>query len=168
MDEEAIYKQYREKIFILIRIKTNYHDDSEDICQDVLETVIQSVQDGKINNPEKLPAFINSICSNKITDWIRHKYAKKENELKFYSSGSEIRDPEKNALDRLIEEEEKNRLDRTLRGLNLRERKILYLHYYHNWAFDEIARFMNLKSLTVRKIAERSRKKIAKKFAINY
>lgn len=165
MDKEAIYKQYHQKLLILIRIKINYHPDSEDICQDVMEAVMLAVEDGKIDNPEKLPAFINRICSNKITDWIRRKYVRKESELKLPSRESEI---DQSALDKLINDEERNHLYGALKKLNLRERKILFLHYYYDWGFDEIARFMKLKPSTVRKIAERTRNKIAQRFEINY
>ena len=164
MDKETIYNQYRQKILILIRMKTNYDSDSEDICHDVLEAVIKAVQDGKINNPEKLPAYINSICYNKIADWMRRKYIRKE----IHIGDLEIFDPDQDTLNKLIDEEQRNHLDNAFKRLNLRERKVLYLHYYHNWGFEKIASIMNLKSTTARKTAERARQKIAKKFNINY
>ena len=164
MDKETIYKQYRQKILILIRMKINYDSDAEDICHDVLEAVLKALLDGKINAPEKLPAFIYSICNNKIADWIRRKYRMKE----IQSYDSEIYDPDQDALDRLISEEQRNHLDQALRKLNFRERKVLYLHYFQNWDFEKIASIIDLKPSTIRKTAERARKKIAKKFNINY
>jgi len=164
MDKETIYNQYRQKILILIRMKTNYDSDSEDICHDVLEAVIKAVQNGKINNSEKLPAFINSICYNKIADWMRRKYVRKE----IHIGDLEIFDPDQDTLNKLIDEEQRDNLDRIFRKLNFREKKVLYLHYFHNWDFEKISSIINLKPSTTRKTAERARKKIAKKFNINY
>jgi len=145
-------------------MKINYDSDSEDICQDVMEAVFKAVQEGKVNDPEKLPSFISSVCNNKIADWIRHKYRRKE----IQSYVSEIYDPNQDTLEKLIDNEQRNHLDHALRKLNFREKKILYLHYFHNLDFERIASVIDLKPSTARKTAERARKKIAKKFNINY
>jgi len=129
----------------------------------------ENVKSGILNSCQIIhfAAYVNRICSNKITDWLRKNYSGKEDLADFQADSHKLIAPDQNALDKLIQYEEKNKLDRALKNLNVHEKKILYQHYYRTWSFEEIARFMNSKPETIRKTAERARKKIAKKFKIN-
>lgn len=168
MDKETFNNEYRQKILILIRIKTNYHRDSEDICQEVLTAAWDALRKDKINDPAKTKAYIKRIYSNKIADHIKRVKSKNENEVVFQENDLDVKNQDQNILDRLILEEERKKLDKALYSLNTQQRMILSLHYDESWSFEKIARFLNLKATTVRKIAARCRKKIAKKFEINY
>jgi RNA polymerase sigma-70 factor (ECF subfamily) len=159
MDEETFYSQYRRRILVFIRNKINYHEDSEDICQDILKSVLEAMRNGKIKKSEKLSSFLYGVCSIKINDWIRRKY-QKSGAQPCYSGYIEFPDPDANILEQLIKDEERKTIDQVLKRLNFTDRRIIYLRYYRGWQYEDIATFFDMKAATVRKAAQRARKTI--------
>jgi RNA polymerase sigma factor (sigma-70 family) len=64
------------------------------------------------------------------------------------------------ALDKIINDEERAWLKKAWQKLNYKEKRILYLHYFHEWGYEEIGDILDLKATAVRKAAERARNKI--------
>jgi len=72
----------------------------------------------------------------------------------------DLQDPMENALDKIISDEERAGLKKAWQKLNHKEKRILYLHYFHDWGYEEIGDILGFRAAAVRKTAERGRKKI--------
>ena len=154
--ESRLYQKYRERILFFTRRKIDYLEDAEDICQNTLMSVLELAREKKIKNPDNVSSLIYKICTNKIIDYLRSKYKKMIVNL---DEVGELDDE----LERIVKVEEKEIICAEWRKLHIRERRVLYLKYINEWNSQQIGQHLNIKPGSVRKIAERSIKKIGKK-----
>lgn len=168
MDEKTFLKEYRELVLIHTRNKIKNPQDAEDIFQETMTAAWEAVCKDKINDPAKISAYIKRIYHNKIADYFKKKESKNNTEVEFQEDDPYVTNPDHNAFEELIHDGEREKMDKALQSLSQREREILILYYYDGWSFERIADLKNKKANTVRQIASRARKKLAKKFKINY
>lgn len=158
--EEHLCKKYRDKVLFIIRRKIRDIEDASDICQEILIATITAARNAKIQNPEKFSSFIYSICHNKINDYLKHQYQKSKVALSEVEK--QLLASDRNALDGIVSDEIRTTIDHSLKKLNTRERRILYLKYICEWSSARIGEQLSLKPVLVRKITERAIKKIRK------
>jgi len=162
--EERLCQKYRERVLVLVRIKTGYHKAAEDICQEILIALLEAARKGNIKEPQKLSSFVNGIFSHKVHDWFEERQTQKA-EVNPDKVEPELLDPEQGALDQIITDEEQAKIDQVLDNLKERERKILQLRYFYEWSHEEISKKLNLQPEAVRQAAARAIKKIRRKLA---
>lgn len=162
MDEKLFNDEYRQLILTRVKYKINNHQDSEDICQEILTAAWDALRKEKINNPGKIRAYVKQIYLNKIANYFRKKRIKNNSEIEFQENELNIYNPDHNVLDRIISDEEKKRIDEALQGLKTQHRKIMILRYYDGWDYNKIAQVLDLSCENVRKLASRCRVKLKK------
>jgi RNA polymerase sigma factor (sigma-70 family) len=60
--EAELYRRFRRQTLFLIRHRTHYSPDAEDLCQEALITVILKLRESAIEEPEKLAAYVRNTA----------------------------------------------------------------------------------------------------------
>jgi len=157
MDNNVLYWEYYERVLIFVRIKTNYHPDAEDLTQEILLSFIEALKKGDALHKDNPLPYLYGICSNKIKDWYKSRLNKKRFD---HLENIQTADPAKEILEKLIDDEERHKIDAELKRLKLSEQRILYLRYYQGLSYEDIALLLNMKIAAVRKAAQRARNRI--------
>ena len=157
MNNDAIYREYYERVLIFVRIKINYHPDAEDLTQEILISFMEAANKGKTMKADTPLPYLYGICANKIRDW--YKSRKKKNRFDDLENIQKA-DPDAEVLEKLINDEERKKISEALKRLKHSEQRILYLRYYQGLNYKEIASLLNMKNTAVRKIAQRARDKM--------
>ena len=160
--EDCLCERYREKILFMVRRKLGFVDEAEDICQEILGSVLQAAREGRIR---LLTPYLYRVCSNNVNSYLRKEYRERTvvagGQDCFDPAVERAADPSVDPLERIIRDEERAKIDSALADLGARERIILKLKYDKEMSSTEIARVLGLSPVAVRKAAERARKKIA-------
>jgi len=155
--EQRLYDLYCEVIEFLVTGKIFRRDEAADLCQDVWKAVFEAIKNDRIREPEKLPAFIRGICSNKIHDWIRAKYKPNPDRLE-----EEVIDESNGGPENvLLAKERRQQLARALRKLRPKDRKLIFLCYFRELSYRETAeRFGAMTADAAKAATHRARKKL--------
>ncbi len=102
-----------------------------DLVQDVLLTVLDRLRSGAVRDPDRLASFVLGACRLAVST-LRRGSARREALLARFGG-----DLVRGELDR--PRIDLDRLDRCLEGLPQRERAVLQLTFFAEWASDEIA-----------------------------
>jgi RNA polymerase sigma-70 factor (ECF subfamily) len=135
-DKEQIYADYYTKVLQYIGNRSNGHMDAEDLAQTVFVKVF-----GKWDAfaPEKssISTWIFNITRNTLIDHQRAMAFRQHGEL-----SETLTDGSDDILDRLILEDEQERLADALESLSQEERDLIILHYYSGHTLMYIAQLM--------------------------
>lgn len=159
-DKAQLYAEYYPKVLQYIGRRSNGHMDAEDLAQTVFMKVL-----GKWDtfDPQKssVSTWIFNITRNTLIDHQRAMAFRQHGELsEILTDGSD------DVLDRLILEDEQERLADALESLATEERDLIVLHYYSGQTLLHIAELMGrpygqIKRLHV-KALEKLRKQLEK------
>jgi RNA polymerase sigma-70 factor (ECF subfamily) len=110
----------------LLHAKLRFHlrswQDVQDFQQEVLLRVLRSLREGEgLRHPERLGAFVSSVCSNILFEHFRHK----SRHVQFEEDAPEPRDPKTDLERDMVEEETRRRVRQMIDELAPRDRSIL-------------------------------------------
>ncbi len=163
--ETRLYKKYKDRLRYFTRRKivqitgTPDAELAEDVCQDAWVAVLENLRGGYLEKPEKLPSYIYQILSNKAIDSIKIRQREKS-----------LDDLEKSGIhplaphDSQIPPKHKERFARVWRELRPKEKRILYLKYIHAWGHNQIAQILGISEENSRKLLQRAKARVRKKF----
>jgi RNA polymerase sigma-70 factor (ECF subfamily) len=119
--EEHFAAYFRELIYLKCRWRVSSAELIEDIQQETLYRVLQTVGRGAIAQPERFGAFVNSVCNNVTLELRRnaHKHEPVEDKT------AEPVDPGEDLDDRLINGEDRRKVRSTLEELPEKDRNLL-------------------------------------------
>lgn len=153
---EKLYMYYEKRMFAVSNKILNNEHDAEDIVHDTFQALIENID--KINDiySHKTWCYIVTIVKNKSIN-LYHKKAR---------HGSAAYE-EENILEQIFaksleEEIEKNDLQTRMAYFILklpdRCRYVLYLHYYNDYSYAEIAKILEITEANARQISRKARK----------
>ena len=116
---------------------------ASDLAQHVIVVVLEALRAGRVEDPERLAAFVMGTCRNTVLDWRKVDGRRAALLEKFGPSLASAVASEPNAVDRA-------KLTACLEHLTPRERSILALTYFVDLDGDEIARELAMTSGHVR------------------
>lgn len=136
-DLEQIYTEYYPKVLQYIQNHSNGHMDSEDIAQNVFVKVYAKLD---TFDPQKssISTWIFNIMRNTLIDHQRSMSFRQHDELSEF-----LADDSDDMLDRLVMEEEQERLADALEALTAEERDLIILHYYSEHTLLDVAEMMH-------------------------
>ena len=137
-DKEQVYAEYYPRVLKYIINRSYIRMDAEDIAQTVFVKVF-----GKWDTFDPLKSsvstWIYNITRNTLIDHQRAMSYRQHDEL-----SETLMDDSDDVLNRLVLEEELERLAAALETLSVEERDLIILHYYQNVSLTDIARMMDL------------------------
>ena len=146
------YAQYLLKLAVK---KTDNFEQAEDLVSETLLSAIVAGQGGQNNHPElsekieNLQAYLTGILNHKFNDFLRSKYSKP-----VISYGViprfDFESSEEPALDKLIKNEEREKVRSFIAQLSKNYREVLVRHYIHGQGLQSIAEELDINTNTVK------------------
>lgn len=126
---------------------------AEDLVQQVLLSVLQALREGRIEQRDRLDAYVLGTCRNAAMD-MRRGAARQRRVAEGAAAGlPEVYEPQDLAVDRM-------RLDRCLGALEARDRAVVLATFLEDRDADEIGKAMQLSTGNVRVIRHRALAKL--------
>ncbi len=126
---------------------------AEEAVQETMVRAMEALRDGRLNDPEKLGAFVRGIARHVIAD--AHRARQRGAPLQAVPEG-ELGTSGDDPLTALITAEERNRVRLALRRLSAVDRQILHLSFFEGLTPIEIAQRLGEPALRVRKRKSRA------------
>lgn len=141
----------------------------EELSKDVTQITFMRAFEGlcKLKDKSKFSAWVRAIAANVSKDMLRQKISNRNRVISLYDEkGNIVNTIHKIADGNSIEEQyEKMEMIKDIlihiNKLSLEEKQILYLKYYENYTYSEIAKHMKIKQSTVGMKLLRIKEKIA-------
>jgi len=134
----------------------DYRDSWDDLCQEVLISLIRSARRGALREPSAFIAYTGTITRNALTDWIRRE-----------------RTPESSAAwgERRTEFERRNPdplldLKRALGELPERQRRVVEAIYLQGYSYEAVAKRLGMPFGTLKRLQTEGLKTLRKKMGI--
>lgn len=131
----------------------------ENLCKDAIQDVFCSLYINRENldHIEKIEPYLLHCLKNRLFDMY-----KEQKRMNCTCYDNLIIDQDDDSIGKIINEENellmKEEIERLLKRLNSKQKKIVYCRYHHNLKFDEIATVMDMSADAVKKMLYRSLK----------
>lgn len=131
----ALIKRYRSKWLNAIFLVIKDRELAEDILQDAIFKIYNALIDNSYKEHQKFASWGNRICKNLAIDFIRSS----KNDLSDSQHLLEIKDYANSTLENLISNENQRMLQNAINLLPPAQREVVFLRYYEDLSFKEIA-----------------------------
>lgn len=161
---QLLFESHYERVYKMAFSITQDAELSKDIAQEVFYRAflrIDTLKDGS-----KFGSWILSITANVTKDMLKQKILNRNKTIPLYDNDGNMKDDilslsDKNTPEELYEDtEEIQEVLRYIDELDIEERQIIYLKYFEEFTYAQIAEQMNLKEGTVRMKVMRAKEKI--------
>jgi len=139
---DELLERTQTKLFTYIMFVVHDHDLADDIFQETFVKVITKLQNGQYTDSGKFQFWITRIAHNCIMDWYRLQQSQHivepniENDLENLS-GTSILDTFRES--ELVNEQVLRDVKRMMDALPAPQREVVYMRYYQQLSFKEIA-----------------------------
>lgn len=159
---EKIYLQYRKRMFVIANEVLKNKENAEDAVQDAFVLIMRNLD--KIDDiyAKTTANYINVITKNRALQ-IYNRYKKKELLTDDYNFFAALPDPLQNVEERLVKKELVNIVEDLILELPDKYKEVLYLYYYNEMPYAQIARLLDTTEANARQIARRARKLLERK-----
>jgi len=152
---EDIFLRYWSQISFRVRRSIGFNNPEwEDICSNVILSVVESVKMGKFKGESSIGTYIYSITSHKITDYIR----KKSKKLKYSIDVSGSLDP----VDVAENKEHAEMTFEALKKIKSKHADIMYLYYYMGISQKQIGEMFSISAGRVSYLINSAKKSLKK------
>jgi RNA polymerase sigma-70 factor (ECF subfamily) len=148
----ALYEAWAARVRGYVRFRVRDETDAEDLVADVFRRIVTQPIPG---DPRARPAWIFRVAHNVVIDHYRRR------RIPLLPDQFDRADDAPSLPDRVIHDERVRSTDEALRTLPGRQRAAIYLRYYEELAFDEVATVMGIPSSTARSLVHRGLKRLA-------
>lgn len=139
---DTLLERHKDRVYNYILLIVRNRDLAEDIFQDTFVKAIMTIKQGRYTETGKFIAWICRIAHNQIIDLFRRE--RNENTV----SNEEYEDmdlfnnsklSEENIEDRMVRDQVLKDVNRLVRHLPEVQREVVYMRYYQDLSFKEIA-----------------------------
>lgn len=153
-DTEYHFTQYfGELLFLKLRYRLRSSQLIEDVRQETMFRVLKIVRAKGIDHPERLGAFVHSVCNNVLFEQLR-------SEGRHLQMAEDAPDPVDERVDLdapIIGEEMRELIDNILEALPAKDRSLLRMLFLEEVPKDEICRLLNVDSDYLRVLLHRAK-----------
>jgi RNA polymerase sigma-70 factor, ECF subfamily len=150
-------------IQLKLRSRLAAHDDREDVRQETFKRFFMALQLGRIEHPERLGSYVNSVCNNVL----KEHYRRPESHNSSIDDGAEaceLFSPTEDPLTLLGIKDAQQKVRETLEELTERERRILREILLEERDKDEVCRDFGVTREHLRLLLHRAKKSFRKKY----
>lgn len=128
---------------------------ADDICQETFSRVLLALQaENRIRQPERLGAFVISVCSHVLME--QQRYGRKETPIE--DAKVEISDPAIGALDIIAKRQMRDKVHQIVNRLSERDRYLIRAVFFEECDADVICREMGVGPAYFRVLVHRAKK----------
>ena len=152
-DLEKIVLEFYPQISFRVKKSVGYSNPEwEDICSEIVISVVEAIKSGKFRGDSSIGTFIYSITSRKIIDYIRRK----TRNLKHVPEPFNSTDPH----DDLEKKEREEIVYNAIKKLKPKHADILYMYYYLDVPRNQIAEIYSLSPRWISEIIKTARRSL--------
>lgn len=154
---EKIYLQYRKYMFVIANEILKNKENAEDAVQDAFVLIIRNLD--KIDDiyAKTTANYIKVITKNRALQ-IYNRYKKRELLTDDYNFFAALPDPLQNTEEQFAQNELVNIVEDLILKLPDKYKEVLYLYYYNEMPYAQIAKLLDITVANARQIARRARK----------
>ena len=168
--EKEFVSSYYSKIKMIVIMRINDREDQKELINDILVAALLNLRNNNfdLERESGLSKYIYGITRNKITQYLKDYYKKRErdeiiNEEILVSSINAK--TEKFEFEKREETEQNKKIWRNLvEQLKPKYREVIYLRYYKNFSISEISEEMNLPPQKISDYLKYSKQLLMQKF----
>lgn len=138
---DVLLSRYENKLFSYIFFIVHNRDVADDIFQETFVKAIVTLQSGRYTEQSKFSAWITRIAHNLIIDFFRQEHnenviSNDETEVDLFNN---MNLAEPNVESRMVADQTLNDVQRMMNFLPDNQREVVYMRYYRDMSFREIA-----------------------------
>jgi RNA polymerase sigma-70 factor, ECF subfamily len=153
--EEHFHRYFGELIFIKLRARQFARHSIDDIRQETFLRVFQALRREGIRQPERIGAFVNSVCNNVVLEFMRAG-----SRLTLTEDTPEEPDLSSNSEQRLIERERRTLVRKLLGEMSSKNQRLLTAVFLDERPPDEVCREFNVDRNYLRVLLYRARARL--------
>lgn len=151
-----LYERYKYMLFRFAKTYFKNQSDAEDAVQETFTRIMKHLN--KIDEKDEMQtrSFMLIVCKNICLNMLA-KQKKLVPDDGIYDRIDTEMEPDKDSLNIVISRESINELIDSVKNLKEPYNDIVFLKFYHDFTYDEIAKLLQIKPATARKRIERAR-----------
>jgi RNA polymerase sigma-70 factor (ECF subfamily) len=153
--EEHFHKYFGELIFIKLRARQYPRQTIEDIRQETFLRVFQAIRKEGIRQPERIGAFVNSVCNNVVLE-----FSRSGSRLTFTDEAPERADQSSNSEQQLMARERREHVRKLLSQMSSKNQRLLTAMFLDERHPDEVCREFGVDRNYLRVLLYRARTKL--------
>ncbi len=168
--ENEFVSSYYSKVKMTVIMRINDLEDQKELINDILMAALLSLRNNNFDFEREsgLSRYIYGITRNKITQYLKGYYKKKEREERLKNEvliGNLNTNIEAYEIEKREEIEQSKKVWRNLiEQLKPKYREVIYLRYYKNYSISEISEEMNLPPQKISDYLKYSKQLLMQKF----
>jgi RNA polymerase sigma-70 factor (ECF subfamily) len=158
--ERHFVAYFSELVRIKLRAKLRSPELAEEVRQETFLRVLNSLRKNGLERPERLGAFVNTVCNNVTMEMIRSDSRTDPYPTEDFDPVDERVDVEND----LVTEERKKIVTTVLNGLPDKQRELLHLVFIQEKDKDEVCRLLNVDREYLRVLVHRAKDRFRSSF----
>jgi RNA polymerase sigma-70 factor (ECF subfamily) len=150
--EAALCRRWLPRVRVYGRLHLRDADSASDLAQETLAVVIHALREKRVNETERLGAYVSGVCRNLARDWTKTERRKNALLERFGPTWADVAAPPARI--------EQSRLVDCLKKLGARDRAVVVLTYYAGSDGEEIATDLGMSLGNVRITRHRALKQL--------
>jgi len=153
-------KYFGELLFLKLRNKLRSVQLIDDVRQETLLRVLKIVRERGVDHPERLGAFVHSVCNNVMYE----EFRKQGRHLQMAEDAPEPRDERVDLDAPLLGEEVRDQVEAILDALPAKDRSVLRMIYLEEVPKEEICRLLHVDQDYLRVLLHRAKSRFRAEF----
>ena len=143
---DLLLERNQSRLFSYILFIVHDRSMAEDLFQETFVKIISKLHEGKYSSSGKFVSWMLRIAHNAVMDWYRRQKNEKTmevyNENDLYGDSTSVLDA--NIENHFVKEQVLRDVQRMMNLLPITQREVVFMRFYQNLSFKEIAELTNL------------------------
>ena len=143
---DLLLERNQSRLFSYILFIVHDRSMAEDLFQETFVKIISKLHEGKYSSSGKFVSWMLRIAHNAVMDWYRRQKNEKTmevyNENDLYGDSTSVLDA--NIENHFVKEQVLRDVQRMMNLLPITQREVVFMRYYQNLSFKEIAELTNV------------------------
>jgi RNA polymerase sigma-70 factor (ECF subfamily) len=154
--EEHFAKYFGHLIRIKAAARLRSGQAADDVCQETLLRVLRNLRRGMIEQPERLGAYVNTVCNNVLLELFRRDKRLSQ----FPEDAPEVASSEASAESGMMANERRDLVRQTLKALSAKDRDLLQRIFLEEHDKDLVCQEFNVSRDYLRVLLHRARTRL--------
>jgi RNA polymerase sigma factor (sigma-70 family) len=155
--ETELVNRYRRGLLVIASVRTHDREAAQDLAQDILMAVLKALRNERLQDPQKLTAFVYGTARNLINNYLKSRTRHPESDLE------SVEEPSANPVEEFESADRQRVVQRELAKFSPIDQQILLLSLVDGHSLLEVAERLSMSHEAVRARRSRMVRKIAKK-----
>ena len=155
--EAELVNRYRRGLLVIATVRTQDREAAQDLAQDILMAVLKALRNERLQDPQKLTAFVYGTARNLINNYLKSRTRHPESDLE------SVEEPSTDPVEEFESADRQRVVQRELATFSPIDQQILLLSLVDGHSLMEVAERLSMSHEAVRARRSRMVRKIAKK-----